>query len=125
VLAEKPALLQPLGIFLEALEPHILADRLPCLAPEVVYALVNYFAVPGPDGRPAQPQRVERCVLHLDVFHLDLDQVGAAHIVLYSTVLMITFSISIVFHGTLWRVYGAKQTDRAKFAFTPCQEGIS
>ncbi len=71
----------PLAAFLEALEPHILSDRLPSLAPEVVQALVEYFAAPAAataTGAPRgpQPQRVERCVLHLDVFSLDLNQVG-------------------------------------------------
>ncbi len=70
----------PMAAFLEALEPHILSDRLPSLAPEVVQALVEYFATPAAataTGAPRgpQPQRVERCVLHLDVFSLDLNQV--------------------------------------------------
>jgi hypothetical protein len=81
--------LRPLGSFLEAVEPHILADRLPCPGPELVHALVDHFAAPagvggtssedtcagGGAAQLAQTHRVERCVLHLDVFHLDLDQV--------------------------------------------------
>ncbi len=66
----------PLAAFLEALEPHILADRLPSLAPEAVQALVEHFATGAGGAVPPQPQRVERCVLHLDVFTLDLDQVS-------------------------------------------------
>lgn len=46
-------------------------DRLPCLPPEVVQALVEHCAV-----ELGRPDRVECCVLHLDVFSLDLDQVG-------------------------------------------------
>lgn len=79
----------PLPAFLTALEPHILADRLHTLAPEVVQALVEHFtAAPGGRAQPGAPQppqaaageegaaRVERCVLHLDVLSLDLNQVG-------------------------------------------------
>jgi hypothetical protein len=60
----------PLSAFLEILEPHILADRLPVLPPEVVQALVEHMS------GAQDPQRVERCVLHLDVYSLDLNQVG-------------------------------------------------
>lgn len=43
------------------------------LGPEVMQALVEHFAARG------QPERVERCVLHLSIAALDLDQVGAQH----------------------------------------------
>lgn len=39
------------------------------LAPEVVQALVEHCSACG------KPDRIERCVLHLDVLGLDLDQV--------------------------------------------------
>ena len=44
------------------------------LAPEVVQALVEHCSALG------RPDRVERCVLHLDVTSLDLDQVSAPHL---------------------------------------------
>ncbi|GAB4818305.1 hypothetical protein N2152v2_005351 [Parachlorella kessleri] len=64
-----------LGSFLEQLEPHILRDQLPSLAPEVgrsqrevMQALVEHFVSVG------QPERVERCVLKMDILSLDLNQ---------------------------------------------------
>lgn len=60
-----------LPAFLETLEGHVTAGRLPYLAPEVMQALVDHFSALG------QPQRVERCVLHMNITSLDLNQVGA------------------------------------------------
>lgn len=54
--------------FLCQLEPRILADELPSLAPEVMQALVEHFAHSG------QLERVEKCVLKLDILSLDLNQ---------------------------------------------------
>ena len=54
--------------FLCQLEPRILADELPSLAPEVMQALVEHFAHSG------QLERIERCVLKLDILSLDLNQ---------------------------------------------------
>ena len=59
------------GPFLEALEPHVLCDRLPGLAPEVMQQLVEHFS-----AGLGRPDRVERCLLHLDVLGMDLDQAG-------------------------------------------------
>ncbi len=58
-----------LGAMLEVLEPAIVADAFEMLPPEVMHALVEHFAAAG------QPGRVERCVLHINVLSLDLDQV--------------------------------------------------
>jgi len=54
--------------FLCQLEPRILADELPSLAPEVMQALVEHFAHSG------QLERVEKCVLKLNILSLDLNQ---------------------------------------------------
>lgn len=54
--------------FLHQLEPRILADELPSLAPEVMQALVEHFA------HSRQHDRVERCVIKLDILSLDLNQ---------------------------------------------------
>ena len=54
--------------FLHQLEPRILADELPSLAPEVMQALVEHFAQSG------QHDRVERCVIKLDILSLVLNQ---------------------------------------------------
>ena len=54
--------------FLEHLEPRILSNELQSLAPEVMQALVEHFAERG------QLERVERCVLKLDILSLDLNQ---------------------------------------------------
>ncbi len=55
--------------FLRALEPHICNDSLPAVAPEAMQALVQHFSASG------ELHRVERCVLHMDIMSLDLDQV--------------------------------------------------
>lgn len=47
------------------------AARAQGLGPEVMQALVEHFAAKG------EPQRVERCVLHLSIAALDLDQARA------------------------------------------------
>ncbi|KAK9804391.1 hypothetical protein WJX72_010740 [[Myrmecia] bisecta] len=57
------------GVLLEHLQPHILADQLPTLAPEVMQALVEHFS------RSGRPDAVERCVLHMDIASLDFNQV--------------------------------------------------
>ncbi|GAX83579.1 hypothetical protein CEUSTIGMA_g11004.t1 [Chlamydomonas eustigma] len=57
------------GPLLEAIEGRILSDQIQVLVPEVVQALVEHCAELG------CPERVERCVLHMDVLSLDLDQV--------------------------------------------------
>jgi hypothetical protein len=54
--------------FLCQLEPRILADELPSLAPEVMQALVEHFAHSG------QLERIEKCVLKLNILSLDLNQ---------------------------------------------------
>jgi hypothetical protein len=53
---------------LRQLEPRVLGDELPHLAPEVVQALVEHFSAAG------APHRMERCVIKLDVLSLDLNQ---------------------------------------------------
>lgn len=54
--------------FLELLVPHIINDRLSALPPEVMQSLVEHFVQ---QGRPAA---IERCVLHMDIASLDLNQ---------------------------------------------------
>ena len=57
-------------MFLETLEPAIVHDELNgAIAPEVVQALVEHFSEKG------QPDIVERCVVHMDIASLDLNQV--------------------------------------------------
>ncbi|KAK3247175.1 hypothetical protein CYMTET_43317 [Cymbomonas tetramitiformis] len=58
------------GTFLEALVPFVLEDRLTALAPEVMQALVEHFAL------QEQAARVEQCVLHMDIASLDFNQVA-------------------------------------------------
>ena len=57
------------GAFLEMLESPIVDDLVPALPPEIMQALVDQFTSRG------QPERVERCVLHMDIQSLDLNQV--------------------------------------------------
>ncbi|KAI5084933.1 hypothetical protein GOP47_0001102 [Adiantum capillus-veneris] len=57
------------GTFLELLEPYILKDTLGALAPEVMQGLVEYYSQLG------WVQRVELCVLHMDIASLDFNQV--------------------------------------------------
>lgn len=54
--------------FLRQLEPRILGDALTSLAPDVMHALTEHFVACG------QPERVERCVLKMDILSLDLNQ---------------------------------------------------
>jgi hypothetical protein len=54
--------------FLELLVPHVLADRLSSLPPDVMQSLVEHFVHLG------RPAAIERCVLHMDVASLDLNQ---------------------------------------------------
>ncbi|KAM7476580.1 hypothetical protein LguiB_023823 [Lonicera macranthoides] len=55
--------------FLELLEPYILKDMLGSLPPEIMQALVEHYSVKG------WLQRVEQCVLHMDISSLDFNQV--------------------------------------------------
>ncbi|KAK2993311.1 hypothetical protein RJ640_006799 [Escallonia rubra] len=55
--------------FLELLEPYILKDMLGSLPPEVMQALVEHYSMKG------WLQRVEQCVLHMDISSLDFNQV--------------------------------------------------
>ncbi|KAL3676096.1 hypothetical protein R1sor_026044 [Riccia sorocarpa] len=57
------------GTFLELLEPYILKDMLGGLAPEVMQALVEHYSSRG------WLNRVEQCVLHMDIASLDFNQV--------------------------------------------------
>ncbi|KAJ4978653.1 hypothetical protein NE237_009433 [Protea cynaroides] len=57
------------GTFLELLEPYILKDMLGCLPPEIMQALVEHYS------RKGWLQRVEQCVLHMDISSLDFNQV--------------------------------------------------
>ncbi|KAG9455232.1 hypothetical protein H6P81_008136 [Aristolochia fimbriata] len=57
------------GTFLELLEPYILKDVLGCLPPEIMQALVEHYSSKG------WLQRVEQCVLHMDISSLDFNQV--------------------------------------------------
>ncbi|KAG9149694.1 hypothetical protein Leryth_012420 [Lithospermum erythrorhizon] len=55
--------------FLELLEPYILKDMLGSLPPEIMQALVEHYS------RRGWLQRVEQCVLHMDILSLDFNQV--------------------------------------------------
>ncbi|XVF80311.1 hypothetical protein PTKIN_Ptkin15bG0060800 [Pterospermum kingtungense] len=55
--------------FLELLEPYILKDMLGCLPPEIMQVLVEHYSSKG------WLQRVEQCVLHMDISSLDFNQV--------------------------------------------------
>uniref|UniRef100_A0A803KZV0 RING-type domain-containing protein n=1 Tax=Chenopodium quinoa TaxID=63459 RepID=A0A803KZV0_CHEQI len=55
--------------FLELLEPYILKDMLGSLPPEIMQALVEHYNSKG------WLQRVEQCVLHMDISSLDFNQV--------------------------------------------------
>ncbi|KAI3830233.1 hypothetical protein L1987_04369 [Smallanthus sonchifolius] len=55
--------------FLELLEPYILKDMLGSLPPEIMQALVEHYSAKG------WLQRVEQCVLHMDISSLDFNQV--------------------------------------------------
>ncbi|KAH9322060.1 hypothetical protein KI387_016699, partial [Taxus chinensis] len=57
------------GTFLELLEPYILKDMLGGLPPEVMQALVEHYSQKG------WLQRIEQCVLHMDIASLDFNQV--------------------------------------------------
>ncbi|KAJ0975965.1 hypothetical protein J5N97_017930 [Dioscorea zingiberensis] len=57
------------GTFLEILEPYILKDMLGSLPPEIMQALVEHYSGKG------WLQRVEQCVLHMDISSLDFNQV--------------------------------------------------
>ncbi|KAL2478611.1 transducin family protein/WD-40 repeat family protein [Forsythia ovata] len=55
--------------FLELLEPYILKDMLGSLPPAIMQALVEHYSGKG------WLQRVEQCVLHMDILSLDFNQV--------------------------------------------------
>ncbi|KAL3830545.1 hypothetical protein ACJIZ3_019347 [Penstemon smallii] len=55
--------------FLELLEPYILKDMLGSLPPAVMQALVEHYSKRG------WLQRIEQCVLHMDILSLDFNQV--------------------------------------------------
>ncbi|KAI4328979.1 hypothetical protein L6164_021289 [Bauhinia variegata] len=55
--------------FLELLEPYILKDMLGSLPPEIMQALVEHYSSKG------WLQRIEQCVLHMDISSLDFNQV--------------------------------------------------
>ncbi|XP_042405548.1 vacuolar protein sorting-associated protein 8 homolog isoform X1 [Zingiber officinale] len=57
------------GTFLEILEPYILKDMLGSLPPEIMQALVEHYSSRG------WLQRVEQCVLHMNISSLDFNQV--------------------------------------------------
>ncbi|XP_075484312.1 uncharacterized protein LOC142524290 [Primulina tabacum] len=56
-------------IFLELLEPYILKDMLGSLPPAIMQALVEHYCERG------WLQRIEQCVLHMDMLSLDFNQV--------------------------------------------------
>ncbi|OMO64188.1 hypothetical protein CCACVL1_21961 [Corchorus capsularis] len=61
--------IQQRDTFLELLEPYILKDMLGCLPPEIMQALVEHYSSKG------WLQRVEQCVLHMNISSLDFNQV--------------------------------------------------
>ena len=56
--------------FLEGMVPHILTDKLRSLPAEVMQALVEHYASLG------EADTIEKCVLHMDVTSLDLNQIA-------------------------------------------------
>ncbi|KAL4853636.1 Vacuolar protein sorting-associated protein 8 [Chlorella vulgaris] len=60
--------LTPIAAFLQQLPPFILADQLPGVAPEVMQALVEHCVAAGLE------ERLEACVLKMDLLSLDLNQ---------------------------------------------------
>nr|POE99212.1 vacuolar protein sorting-associated protein 8 like [Quercus suber] len=65
--------------FLELLEPYILKDMLGSLPPEIMQALVEHYSSKG------WLQRVEQCVLHMDISSLDFNQIMQALVEHYSS----------------------------------------
>uniref|UniRef100_A0A453SZ63 Vacuolar protein sorting-associated protein 8 central domain-containing protein n=1 Tax=Aegilops tauschii subsp. strangulata TaxID=200361 RepID=A0A453SZ63_AEGTS len=57
------------GMFLEVLEPYMLKDMLGSLPPQIMQALVEHYSGKG------WLQRVEQCILHMDISSLDFNQV--------------------------------------------------
>ncbi|KJE92646.1 Vps8-like protein [Capsaspora owczarzaki ATCC 30864] len=57
------------GVFLERLEPYVLSDRIRSFSPIVMQAFVEHYLARG------FLQRIERCLVHMDVANLDLHQV--------------------------------------------------
>ncbi|KAG0474550.1 hypothetical protein HPP92_014236 [Vanilla planifolia] len=57
------------GTFLEILEPYILRDMLGCIPPEIMQALVEHYSSKG------WLERVEQCILHIDISSVDFNQV--------------------------------------------------
>ncbi|KAL8062990.1 hypothetical protein ABFX02_02G181400 [Erythranthe guttata] len=55
--------------FLELLEPYILKDMLGSLPPAIMQALVEHYSKRG------WLQRIEQCVLHMDILSLDFNQI--------------------------------------------------
>jgi hypothetical protein len=67
------------GTFLELLEPYILKDTLRGLAPAVMQALVEHYSEKG------WLQRVEQCILHMNIASLDFNQVKLVSEFVHST----------------------------------------
>ena len=59
------------GLFLELLEPHIMSDNLTTLNPSVMQAFVEHYR----DRRMVD--RLELCILHMEMTYLDFHQVHA------------------------------------------------
>ncbi|EPS74414.1 hypothetical protein M569_00339, partial [Genlisea aurea] len=55
--------------FLELLEPYILKDMLSSIPPAIMQALVEHYSGRG------WLQRIEQCILHMDILSLDFNQV--------------------------------------------------
>lgn len=66
--------LTPIAAFLQQLPPFILADQLPGVAPEVMQALVEHCVAAGLE------ERLEACVLKMDLLSLDLNQVSSCNL---------------------------------------------
>ena len=58
------------SVFLELLEPFMLADHLRQLAPEVLQAFVEHYQAHG------RLSRVEQCLTHMDIAVIDFNQVA-------------------------------------------------
>lgn len=57
------------GVFLESLESYIIADRLGHLTPPIMKDLLAHYHGSG------MMHSLERCIVHLDVTSLDIQQV--------------------------------------------------
>ena len=107
--------------FLERIVPHVMSDKLRALPVEVMQALVDHYAALG------DADVIEKCVLHMDVESLDLNQVARlckqhgmysafAHV--FTRVLNdFTTPMETMFNASLTPVFGDKTRVRQLLLF--------